>query len=101
MTGIVVDENDLHSRHSYFSPTSSRKSPSLIQTLDWMKSRLAPKGLVQPDWNGYNRYVAIPGHSQCAGTPLIIEGKWLPATNAKANVAASPGDGVLLPMSIG
>jgi len=40
---------------------SAAKSPSLSETLEWMKSTLGPKGLVEWDRNGYNKYEAVPG----------------------------------------
>jgi hypothetical protein len=43
------------------SAQNPTKSPSLSETLEWMKSTLGPKGLIPSDRNGYNKYEAVPG----------------------------------------
>jgi hypothetical protein len=43
------------------SAENPTKSPSLSETLEWMKSSLGPTGIVQSDRNGYNKYEAVPG----------------------------------------
>jgi hypothetical protein len=37
------------------------KSPSLSETLEWMKTTLGPRGIIPSDRNGYNKYEAVPG----------------------------------------
>jgi hypothetical protein len=40
---------------------SQSKSPTLSETLEWMKSTLGPKGFTESARNGYNKYEAVPG----------------------------------------
>jgi hypothetical protein len=47
---------------------NAAKSPSLSETLEWMKNTLGPKGFVESDRNGYNKYEAVPGKTSYTET---------------------------------
>jgi len=47
---------------------SEAKSPTLSETLEWMKSTLGPKGFVDSVRNGYNKYEAVPGKTSYTET---------------------------------
>ena len=47
---------------------SEPKSPTLSDTLEWMKSTLGPKGFAESTRNGYSRYEAVPGKTSYTET---------------------------------